>query len=256
MWSERIKDAAKASAIHLLVSSVVAVVSAALVFGVWYPRPLDELADGWGLFTLLVAVDVVCGPLLTLVVFDKTKPRTELWRDLTLIATLQLIALLYGMTTVYQARPVYMAFEGDRFRVVTAPDVDIENLPLAQAEFRVLPMMGPRLVGTRLSQAGDPDFLKSVDLALNGLHPSFRPARWRPFDQFSHQVRKQSKSLDVLRTKAPDKQALIDGAIRQLKLPEGQLGYLPVVAGHHTDWVAVIRLDTGVPLVYLPLDGW
>lgn len=256
MWSKRVKVAAKASLVHLVVSAVVALACVSLVSGIWYPAPLGELAGGWGLLTLLIGVDVVCGPVLTLVVFDKAKPRAELWRDLALIALLQLGALAYGLTTVYQARPVYMAFEGDRFRMVTAPDVDVDNLPLAQERFRVLPRLGPKLVGARLAQAGDADYLKSVDLAVNGLHPSFRPARWVPLDQVLPQLRAESKTLAVLRAKQPEKRALVDEAARQLKLPEDQVGYLPLMAGRHTDWVAVVRLDTGEPLVYLPVDGW
>lgn len=254
--TSRIQAALGAGVVHLGISVAVALVCATLVLGVWYPSPMDELAGGRGLFVLLIAVDVVCGPLLTLVVFDRTKPRTELWRDLCVVATLQVVALIYGLTTAYQARPVYMAFEGDRFRLVSVPDVDAAGLPQALPAFRSLPKLGPGKVGVQLAESSDADFLQSLELSINGLHPAFRPARWRPYEDMLPQVRAASRPLSVLRQKAPDQRGLIEQMQRKLQIPDAQLGYLPLVAGAYTDWVVLIQLDTGQTLAYLPIDGW
>ncbi|WP_430407397.1 hypothetical protein [Hydrogenophaga sp.] len=99
-----------------------------LVFGVWYPTPFHELTGGRTLFLILMAVDVVCGPVLTLVLFDPAKSRFK-WRlDLALIVFTQLTALAYGLNQVAAARPVFVAFEGDRFRLVQALDIDESRL--------------------------------------------------------------------------------------------------------------------------------
>ncbi|MEZ5719707.1 MAG: hypothetical protein R3E55_15010 [Burkholderiaceae bacterium] len=42
---------------------------------VWYPWPYDEFSGGRSLFLMLIGVDVVCGPLLTLLLVTETKPR-------------------------------------------------------------------------------------------------------------------------------------------------------------------------------------
>ena len=78
-----------AAAKHLGASAVVAAVVAWLVFGLWYPAPYAALAGGFALFGLVVMVDAVCGPLMTLVVFDRRKPCSELARDIGIIVTLQ-----------------------------------------------------------------------------------------------------------------------------------------------------------------------
>jgi len=96
---------------------------------------------------------VVMGPLLTLVVFDRRKPRTALVRDLTIIAVLQLAALAYGLHTVYIARPVALVYEGGRFRLVTANDVREEELPNAPQAYRTLPLNGPLVPGTQDERA-------------------------------------------------------------------------------------------------------
>ena len=109
--SSRFRSAARAAVAHLLCSVGVALLAGALVFGLWFPYPYRELAGGRELFLLIVAVDVVCGPLLTMVLYNPAKPRAELWRDLGLVVIIQLAALGYGLHVVWQSRPVYLVQE-------------------------------------------------------------------------------------------------------------------------------------------------
>ncbi len=51
---------------HLGISVAVALLSAALVFGLLYPAPYRAMLGVGPIFLLVLAVDVVCGPLLTL----------------------------------------------------------------------------------------------------------------------------------------------------------------------------------------------
>ena len=76
-WKLRLR----ASAIHLAISLSIATLAAWLVFGWWYPYPYRERSGGRELFTLVVAVDVVLGPLITLVIFNTTKTRRHLLMD-------------------------------------------------------------------------------------------------------------------------------------------------------------------------------
>ena len=91
-------------------------VAALLVLWVWYPYPYGLLSGGRHLFLLLMGVDVVCGPLLTLVLFNPTKPRRELLTDMALVVCIQLAALAYGLYTAQEARPLFLVHEVDRFR--------------------------------------------------------------------------------------------------------------------------------------------
>ena len=138
----QLKPRFQAAGIHLCISLVIAALAATLVFALWYPYPYRDLSGGRELFTMLVSIDVILGPLLTLAVFNLKKPRAELVRDLAIIGLVQLLALGYGLWTVYQARPVHMVFEMDRFRVTHAADIDPELLakapPSANTEFGVL----------------------------------------------------------------------------------------------------------------------
>jgi hypothetical protein len=63
----RYRVAAQAAGIHSLCSVLVAAMAAWVVFAVWYACPYRELSGGRERFLLLESEDVVCGPLLTLV---------------------------------------------------------------------------------------------------------------------------------------------------------------------------------------------
>ena len=66
--AQRIKLAFSAGLKHLFASVLIAALVAWLVFGLWYPAPYAQLAGGFALFGLMMAVDVVCGPLLTYII--------------------------------------------------------------------------------------------------------------------------------------------------------------------------------------------
>src|SRR3990167_10424323 len=111
------RDRLKASGIHFLISLTIAALAGALVFGVWYPYPYREISGGRELFLILVTVDVILGPLITLAVFNRVKAWPVLRRDLLVVAFLQLAALGYRLWTVSLARPVHIVFEVDRLSV-------------------------------------------------------------------------------------------------------------------------------------------
>ena len=126
-WRIRVR----AALIHLAGSILVAALAATLVFTLWYPWPYRIVSGGSELFALLVSVDVVLGPLITLAIFDRRKPWVSLRRDLCVVVLLQVIALGYGLHTTFIARPVVLALEGDRFRAVQSLAVVAEELPSA-----------------------------------------------------------------------------------------------------------------------------
>lgn len=254
--SQRYFPALGAAAKHLAASITVALCCAALVFGLWYPHPYRDISGGRELFTLLISVDVIIGPLLTLFVFNPRKPRAELWRDLGIIVALQLTALGYGMYSVHQARPVFLAFEGNRFRAVSAAEVDPTQLHEAAGDLGALSHTGPRLIGVRLAKPEDADYLQSVKQSLEGFQPAFRPSRWVPYEQQRMEAVSEAKALAELRTKKPDQAAVIDAAVKEAALPIERLGYVPLQSRTHSDWVVIVDRETGWLKAFAPVDGW
>ena len=101
-----IKTKLKASGIHLSVSLIIFFVLVYQIYYVWYPVPYFSVDGGWQGIRLIAAVDLVLGPLITFLIFDLRKSRRAIIFDLAVIAVVQISALLFGITTTYQQRPV------------------------------------------------------------------------------------------------------------------------------------------------------
>lgn len=236
---KRFTSACKAAGVHFLCSGLVALLAASLVFGVWYPAPYDQLAGGRELFLLVVAVDLVCGPLLTLVLFTPTKPRAELYRDLGVVGVVQLLALVYGLWTVLEARPLFLVHEIDRFKVVAAPDVDSSALAALPRELRPSLWAGPLTVGIREPRDANERQSVMVESSVGGRDYAERPEFYLPYNkaQAAKSLLK-AKPLEVFLQKQPQQQ----DTARKLALDKGasvsQWMYLPVIA--RQDWIAIL----------------
>lgn len=255
MVRRRVGPALRAAGWHLLVSVLVAAMAAGLVFGVWFPYPYRELVGGRELFLIVVAVDVVCGPLLTLVLFNHLKSRRELTLDLSLVALIQLAALLYGLHSVTQARPVYLAFEVDRFRAVTKADVQHDKLRPEMGGLHVIGWGGPTVIGVRTPKDNQ-EMMQSLDLSLGGIDPSERPEWWVPYGEVRSRVLSRARPISQLRAKRPEQKALIDAAVAESGFEESQLAWLPVTSFFSTGWVALIDATTADIKSFAPVDGF
>jgi hypothetical protein len=248
------KDRLRASGIHLGASAAVAAAAALLVFGLWYPYPYREISGGRDLFGLVIAVDVVIGPLITLAVFDRRKPRGELRRDLTVVAMLQLAALGYGTWTVAQARPVHMVFEIDRFRVVHDVDVPQELLGREPPTVQALPWSGPTLIAARPFRDEAENF-EATTAALGGVHIGARPDFWMPYDAARPRVLQAARPVSELKSRLGARAAGVDAALASQGRNPNALAYLPLV-GRKAFWTAVIDPVSADIVGYLPLDPY
>ena len=87
-------------------SLVVFFILAYQIVFVWYPQPYFSIDGGWQGIRLVAAVDLVLGPCITFLIFDLSKTRKALVFDIVLIAVIQIGALIYGVVTTYDQRPV------------------------------------------------------------------------------------------------------------------------------------------------------
>lgn len=244
----------RAAGIHLAISLAVAAPIAWVVFIVWYPAPFDLIAGGLALFALIVGVDVVMGPALTLVAAAPAKPLAELRRDLAVIGLLQLAALVYGLHAIAVARPVYLAFEVDRLRAVTAADIDDDMLAEAPEPWRRLPWTGPRLIAA-VPPTGADDQVRSIELGLAGVDLAMVPANWRPFADQRDAAWARARPVAELLARYPEAGAAAREAASQAGLPVASLRFIPVVS-RHSNGVALLAGPDFDIVAYLPLDGF
>ena len=249
-WKQRLT----ASAIHLGISLAIAMVAAALVFGLWYPFPYRDTSGGRALFLIVVAVDVVLGPLITLTVFNKNKPRDELVRDLIIVGLIQLSALGYGLWTVAVARPVHLVFEYDRFRVVHAIEVPEELLNKAPANVRKMPLTGPVVLALRPFKDVNEEGTATL-MALQGLPLSAKPDLWQAYPEAKMRVLTAAKPMADLQNRFPEKARLIDEAVSRSHEMQDKLVYLPMVA-RDSAWTVLLDSRSAEIRGFVKIDSF
>lgn len=239
---------------HLLLSVLVGCLSAATVFGLLYPPPFQHMLGVSQVFVLLLAVDVVCGPLLTLVLASPRKSRQALWIDWSLIGTVQIIALLYGLHAVWIARPAVLAFEVDRLMVATANEVQIQDLSQAPQGMRSLPWWGLMPVHTRAPKDANETF-EALELGMAGISPAMRPSWWLPWKKAQSAMAQRMQPVIGLLQRRPQEAVRLQVAIQKTKLPLDQLYYLPLTSSKTRDYV--ILLDSELNQVgWAEVDGF
>ena len=250
----RLPFAARWAGLHLIASALVVALAAFLVFGIWYPSPWRQLLGVTGIFFLVLGVDLVCGPLLTLILANPKKSRKERWVDMSLVGAIQLIALAYGLWSVFGARPVALVYEVDRFTIVSANEVQIQQLELAPEEMKKLPLAGILRAGLRQPVSGE-ELLESVQISLAGTPQSMRPTWWVPYDSVKPQVIQRAKPLASLIAAQPQQSDLLESAAAKSGLPIESLRYLPLTSSKTLDWVALIS-PAGDVVGHAPVDGF
>lgn len=217
----------KAAFIHLSISISVVLLLAGLLAATWYPPEFLAAAGGLGLIGILAGVDACLGPLLTLIIFKAQKPGLKF--DLSVIAALQMLALVYGLQTIYQARPVYLAFTKDRFELVFAYEIPTENLAAASAEeYRSLPLTGPRIVAVKPPE--DPQEREKIlfSALAGGLDIQHFPKFYRPYEEMRDTVLHKGKPLDVLLRRNETARQTLTAFIANNHLQSAKVKFLPL----------------------------
>jgi hypothetical protein len=111
-----------AFAVHLGISLIIFLILGYVILFHWYPDFFFASDGGWQGIRIVAFVDLVLGPTLTLVVFNPSKPRQELKRDLSIIGAIQIICLTAGVWVVYSERPIAMVFSDGGFYSMTRDD--------------------------------------------------------------------------------------------------------------------------------------
>jgi len=137
----------KAAFIRLLISILIVGCVAAYMITFWYPPALIEMAKADRLLMLIAGIDLITGPLLTLIIFKANKPKLKF--DMFVLGVIQVICLGYGLSVAWNSRPVFIVAAKDRFELVFANEITSARLSAAKEErFRHFSFARPVLVGT------------------------------------------------------------------------------------------------------------
>lgn len=119
-----------AAGIHFLLSLLATGTLGLLMWTKLYPPPFFWIDGGWSVLRILLLADLVLGPLLTFVVYNRAK--REWKRDLAIVALVQIVAFAYGTYTMARYRPVFAVYIDRGFFAVTWPKVEMATRDLAK----------------------------------------------------------------------------------------------------------------------------
>ncbi|QEI14237.1 type IV pilin accessory protein [Cellvibrio japonicus] len=238
----------KAFLIHLCGSAILAVLAMLLVFGVWYPAPYDHITGVADIFLVVLFVDVVLGPLITLLIARRGKK--GLLFDYIVIVFFQLIAFVYGLLVVAEGRPVWVVFNSDRFDIVRVREIDQRNLNQAAAEYRRASWWGPRWVSVL-----PPEDLATynqlvLETAFAGVGMHLRPELYVPLLNRADKIRQEAKPLDDLKKYNNEQQ--LEAILAEWPAADA---WLPI-GTREKSMVALLRQDVPEVVAIVDLTPW
>ena len=240
----------KAASIHFLISFAVLGTIIGLVVWRWYPPSLFGMAKAGPLLATLSLVDLVLGPLLTLIVYKAGKRSLKF--DLTVIALVQVAALAFGLWTLWQSRPVYFVAIEDRFRMVFANEIDAAAAAKAPPEYQRMPVFGPLQVAAPLPDEPKARLQAMLD-AMAGLDISQRPDHFEAYPHAKVQnllARGMTRERVLELAPAADREAwneVFAGRDGALMLP---------ISSSRGSASVLVDGSSGATLAYSPLDPW
>lgn len=233
----------KAFLLHIFISVILASVSAFIVFGVWYPSPIAKAVGVNQIFLMMLAIDTVLGPLLTLIIAKEGKKSIKF--DLTVIALLQFSALSYGIYNIAIARPEYIAFDTLRFELVQANMLVKEDRENAQAPYNVNHYATPVWVAVIPPKDDMERNQRTFKELKTAISPSMQPSLYEPLENQWYMVIDKKRTLTELFQF--NNKADVDSV---LAMYPTAIGYLPLKS-QSEDMAILIDKDSIIGIVDL-----
>jgi hypothetical protein len=245
-----IKHKLKAALIHLSISALVVGCFLAFALKIWYPEPFFTISGLQHIILILVTVDVILGPLLTLVVFKPLKSTLKF--DLAVIAAVQVAALAYGMHTIYEAHPLYVAYAIDRFTPINTNEVAPDKAKYD--ELKKSKLTGPTLV--YVQKPTDPKEMSRVTMEVLSGKPDIdaRPEYYVPFNKFTQEVFAHALKPEKLLASPKNKQK-VEQFLKEHGKTANDYAFLPL-SGKEDDVLWAWSRETGKPVGTLTINPW
>lgn len=181
---------------HLSLSIFIALIVLGLVFLIWYPFPLAQAIGVTDIFLMLLAIDVIIGPMLGWVVYKEGKKTLKM--DLSIIILLQLAALLYGIYSIGQGRPAWLAYNVDRFEVVRKNEIIEDHIAQALPQYQQPSWLKPQFVGVAFAKDNNVRNDEMFQELFAGISIAQKPERYVPMAEVKTQIQQRAQNLELL----------------------------------------------------------
>ena len=233
---------------HLSISFLIALLVIGLVFFVWYPAPLAKAVGVTNIFLMMLAIDVIVGPILGWLVYQEGKKTLKF--DLSVIILIQIAALCYGVFSIEQGRPAWLVYNVDRFELVRKNELVDTNIQQAQPQFQQPSWFKPQYVATEFAkdtqQRNDEMFAE----IFSGISISQRPERYVELTQAKTQIQQRALPLEEL--KQYNSKADVEKTLA--KYPNAE-AWLPLKA-NAIDMVILVNKESASIIKIVDLRPW
>ena len=241
----------RAFSTHLLASLVIVSIFLCIMFFSWYPSPYFEVDGGWTVLRILLGVDLVLGPLLTLILFKPGKKGLKF--DMTCIVLMQLGALIYGGTIIYQQRPEFVVFAVDRFTTVAASAVEPDKLKYS--ELKQISVQGPKFAIATIPEDAKRREEIMFQTFAGGKDIEQMPELYEPYKPDLEQLRKRNIDLAAIMSRSEDAKKAVEQFINEQGRELEDYLYLPLM-GKNKDVVMVLSNEDGTPVSTISINPW
>lgn len=237
---------------HFCISFVVFIFLAYLVLFVWYPDFFYTIDGGWEGMRIIIGVDLVLGPVLTLIVFKAGKPGLKF--DLTCVAVFQSVCLAAGVYVVYSERPLFFIYYDQHFYSASADTYTRYNQatpdPL-QFDVTTPAMVISKVPDNPIEEADFRSILYKDDLPVWAYSRSYQP-----FDDHIDAVLQDGFPLDELRER--DTEGRLDEWLAEYGGSADDYAFYPIHSRYRDPFIGIRRSDktiVDILEVAAPLDS-
>lgn len=233
---------------HLAISFFSALIVVGVVFFIWYPSPLAKAIGMTHIFLMMLAIDVIIGPLLGLLVYKEGKKSLKM--DLSIIILIQIIALGYGVYSIAQGRPVWLAYNVDRFELVRNNEILTEQIAQASPQYQQPSWLKPQFVGVEFAkdtQQRNDDMFAEV---FSGISIAQRPERYVELTQAKNQI--QQRALPLIELEQYNSKTEVKKTLA--KYPKAN-AWLPLKA-NAVDMVVLVNKESASIIKIVDLRPW
>jgi len=186
----------RASGIHLAISAAIFAGAMALFLLRWYPGFHFVVDGGWQGTRIMVGVDLVLGPTLTLIIFNPFKARRLIVFDLCVIGLTQLGALAWAFYAIGTQHPVSVNYYDGKFYSMTSGPMNAEKYPLSLLD-ELSPGRYPALIYVAPPANDDERARVGMIALMEGLEEYQDPLRFKAFPPHWGEVK--PKALDPVK---------------------------------------------------------
>lgn len=186
----------KFSTTYLAIVLAMLLAAILIIKNIWYPSPLLQAAGTQKLLQTIALVNIGLAVGLALMIFRKKKP--DFIKDMVISMLVQLMFLMISIYGIYQIKPVWIAYNVDRFELVLNTDLVNNGIDSADDRFKTPSHFSPQYVGVEFSKDNKERISNMFDEVLQGISIAQRPERYVPLEQVRLQIKERAQDLTLL----------------------------------------------------------